>query len=220
MFWTLGSLIGRGSLSICTNFNISGRTSSWCWLLVLGVGIAVSTETFLELNCHTLSGCTKWGWSNKTWFMLFVCLVVCLFVCLFEPDIYSVMADNYFSCNILCAESCLPCNRKCTYTCKHSRCSRLCGQPCTPCKVRVSTWFMCTLYDLFVCHIEGRTQGGCVQEWDVEEGVVISDWGVNRRLEETVWWEASWIYVIFVCSAMLFIDINCCRSESLFTQLL
>ena len=57
-------------------------------------------------------------------------------------NIYSVMADNYFSCNIPCAESCPPCNRKCTYTCKHSRCSRKCGQPCIHCKVRVSTCFI------------------------------------------------------------------------------
>jgi hypothetical protein len=85
------------------------------------------------------------------------------------------MSDNYFSCNIPCAESCLPCNRKCTYTCKHSRCSRKCGQPCIPCKVRVSTCFVCTLYDLFVCHIEGKTQAGGVQEWYVEEGVEVSE---------------------------------------------
>ncbi|XP_069677368.1 NFX1-type zinc finger-containing protein 1-like [Periplaneta americana] len=38
------------------------------------------------------------------------------------------------SCNVPCAESCPPCNRKCTYRCKHSRCSRQCGQPCIPCK--------------------------------------------------------------------------------------
>lgn len=38
------------------------------------------------------------------------------------------------SCNVPCAEICPPCNRKCTYRCKHSRCSRQCGQPCIPCK--------------------------------------------------------------------------------------
>ena len=52
------------------------------------------------------------------------------------------MTDNYFSCNIPCAEGCPPCNRKCTYTCKHSKCSRKCGQPCINCKVRVSTCFI------------------------------------------------------------------------------
>ncbi|PNF18207.1 hypothetical protein B7P43_G18049, partial [Cryptotermes secundus] len=38
------------------------------------------------------------------------------------------------SCNIPCAESCPPCNRKCTYSCRHSKCSRTCGQPCIQCK--------------------------------------------------------------------------------------
>ena len=44
---------------------------------------------------------------------------------------------------------------------------------------------MYILCDLFVCHIYGGTQGGGVQEWDVEEGVgyqrgeLTGDW---RRL--------------------------------------
>jgi len=123
------------------------------------------------------------------------------------------MADDYFRCNLPCAEICPPCNRKCTYTCKHSRCSRLCGQPCVPCKVRVSTCFICTQNILFVCHIKGRTQAGGVQEWDVEWGVGVSGGGVNRRLEEIAWWETSWHCVSFMYSAVLFININYCRSE-------
>jgi hypothetical protein len=38
-----------------------------------------------------------------------------------------------------------------------------------------SVCFVCTLYDLFVCHIKGGTQAGGVQEWDVEEGVEVSE---------------------------------------------
>ena len=40
---------------------------------------------------------------------------------------------------------------------------------------------------LFVCHVKGGTQGGGVLEWDVEEGVGVSEGGVNRRLEEIAW---------------------------------
>ena len=79
--------------------------------------------------------------------------------------------------------------------------------------------FICTSYDLFVCQLNRGTQACGVWEWDAEEGIWISEWGVNRRLEETAWWEALLLYVIFMYSAALFIDINCCRSESLFTQL-
>ena len=74
-FEPLGSMMGRGSLSVCTNNNISGRTALWCWLLVWVVWIAACTEMFSELNCHSLSVCIKWGW-NKTW-LVFVCLFVC-----------------------------------------------------------------------------------------------------------------------------------------------
>ena len=133
-FEPLGSMIGRGSLSIWTNRNISGRTASCCWLLAWGVGIAACAEMFSELVTPCLS-VSNWLAITKH--------ISCLFVCLFEPDIYSVMADNYFRCNLPCAESCPPCSRKCTYTCKHSRCSKTCGQPCVPCKVRVSTCFIC-----------------------------------------------------------------------------
>jgi hypothetical protein len=144
LFWTFAFHDGQG-FSLCTYNNISGRTALWCWLLVWVVWIAACTETFSELNCHNLSVCIKGGWNNKTWFVF-----VCLFGYLFWPDIYSVMAVNYFSCNLPCGESCPPCNRKCAYTCKHSECSGLCGQPCTQCKVRVSIWFICTSYILFV----------------------------------------------------------------------
>ena len=36
---------------------------------------------------------------------------------------------------------------------------------------------MCTLYDLSVCHIKGRTQGGGVKEWHAGEGVGVSEGG-------------------------------------------
>ena len=132
------------------------------------------------------------------------------------------MPDNYFSCNIPCAESCPPCNRKCTYSCKHSRCSRQCGQLCRPCKVRISTCFIFTqnIVCLSVSHIKGGTQAGVCQEWDVEESVGYQRGGVNGRLEETAWWGVAWFYIIFMYSAVLLRDTNYCRSESLFTRLL
>jgi hypothetical protein len=48
-------------------------------------------------------------------------------------------------------------------------------------------YIVCTLCDLFVCHIYGGTQAGGVLEWDVEEGVGVSEGTVNGRLEETAW---------------------------------
>ena len=106
------------------------------------------------------------------------------------------MAYNYFSCNIPCAESCPPCNRKCTYTCKHSRCSRKCGQPCIQCKVSVSICLICTSCNLLVSHIKGRTQAEGVREWDAKEDIWVSQGGGNRRLEEIAWWEASCLYFL------------------------
>ena len=81
-FETFGSMMGSVSLSIRTNFNISGRRASWHCLLVLSVGIAACTDTFLELNCHYLSVCIKLGWSNKIWFMFISLFGFCLSVCL------------------------------------------------------------------------------------------------------------------------------------------
>ena len=46
-----------------------------------------------------------------------------------------------------------------------------------------SACFVCTLCDLFVCHIYGGTQDGGVWEWDVEEGVGVSEGGVVNVTE-------------------------------------
>jgi hypothetical protein len=50
---------------------------------------------------------------------------------------------------------------------------------------------MCTLCDLFVCHMKGGTQAGGVGEWGAEGGFWVSERGVNRKLEESAWCEAS-----------------------------
>ena len=76
-FEPLGSMMGRGSLSTWRNLNVSGRTASWCWLLVWGVGIIACTVTFSELNCHNLSVSNGVELTKHDSY-LFLCLFVCL----------------------------------------------------------------------------------------------------------------------------------------------
>lgn len=41
-------------------------------------------------------------------------------------------------CTAPCREACRPCQKKCSYSCKHSKCTKKCGEPCTPCKENCS----------------------------------------------------------------------------------
>ena len=91
------------------------------------------------------------------------------------------------------------------------------------CTFIYSTGFIFCLYDLSVCLSVTFTDEhsvGVFWEWDVKEGVGVLVGGVNRRLEETAWWEASWLHVMLVLSAVLLRHTNCGRSESLFIELL
>lgn len=41
-------------------------------------------------------------------------------------------------CTAPCKEACRPCQKKCSYKCRHSKCTKKCGEPCTSCKEKCS----------------------------------------------------------------------------------
>ncbi|KAE9534042.1 hypothetical protein AGLY_008778 [Aphis glycines] len=45
---------------------------------------------------------------------------------------YKINPCNH-TCTFPCKERCPPCNKKCMYSCVHSKCPRLCGNQCAPC---------------------------------------------------------------------------------------
>lgn len=46
-----------------------------------------------------------------------------------------------YRCNYPCKETCPPCEKKCAYSCTHSKCPLPCSVPCVPCQVRSMIFF-------------------------------------------------------------------------------